>query len=138
MPRKTKTVAITTRLCESHPRHRIKVYDEECPGFYVSITPKGVATFYLKYWDRALRKQVPILLGVYDRDHISIPVDNVDDDLQCSTVESDLDKDSREASLSFVAKESYGDDEGGDSGKAASGGDGKTIFEQGQIESIPT
>jgi len=68
---------------------------------------------------------------------VVIPVDNVNDELQISSVEFDLDKDTREASLEFVDKESYSDSDsssGTDSGKAASS-KSNTIFEAGQITS---
>jgi len=63
---------ITARLCESKPAKATKVYDGKCPGFYVSLTPRGVATFYFKYWDRVLCRQVPIRLGVYHPEHLTV------------------------------------------------------------------
>jgi len=68
-PRKT---TITTRLCETTPTQRLRVYDDQCPGFFVSITPKGGAVFNFKYWDRILCKQVTIWLGKFDREHMPI------------------------------------------------------------------
>lgn len=67
-----KKPAITARLCETKPAQRIKVYDAKCPGFYVSVTPAGIATFYFKYWDRALDKQVPVRIGDYDPAHLTV------------------------------------------------------------------
>lgn len=67
-----KKLTITAALCETRPAKRIKVYDKRCPGFYVSITPAGVATFYFKYWDRALDKQVPVRIGDYHPVHLTI------------------------------------------------------------------
>ena len=66
--------------------------------------------------------------------HISIPVDNVDDDLQIKSVAFDLDTDTRESSLEFVDKEAFGSEEGGgkDSGSALVKS-GDTIYESGEI-----
>ena len=65
--------------------------------------------------------------------HIVIPVDNVDDDLQISSVTFDLDSETREASLEFGAKEKGdgkdGKGKGGDDGSALVR-KGDTIFEQ--------
>src|SRR5439155_2873772 len=33
---------------------------------------KGIATFYFKYWDRVLDKQVPIRIGDYDPVHLTV------------------------------------------------------------------
>ena len=68
----TRKPTITTRLCETKPAKRIKIYDTQCPGFFVSITPIGNATFYFKYWDRTLGKQVPVRIGNYDPEHLTI------------------------------------------------------------------
>jgi prophage tail gpP-like protein len=57
--------------------------------------------------------------------HVTIPVDQVDDDLQVSAVSFTLTKDQREATLTLVDKEAYDDEEGGgDSGKAKAGKSG--------------
>lgn len=58
---------------------------------------------------------------------VSIPVDQVDDTLQISAVTFDLTTTTRQATLTLVDKESYGDDEGSgsDSGKAKSGSAGR-------------
>jgi len=68
----TKKVTITARLCETKPPLRIKVYDEKCPGLYVSITPAGVATFAFRYWDRTLGKRAAVRIGDYDPIHLTI------------------------------------------------------------------
>jgi len=68
----SKRITITARLCETKPPRRIKVYDDKCPGLYVSITPAGVATFAFRYWDRALGKRVAVRLGDYDSVHLTI------------------------------------------------------------------
>jgi integrase len=67
-----KRPTITTRLCESKPAARVKVYDDKCPGLYVSVTPRGIATFYFKFWDAAQNKQVPIRIGDYHPEHLNI------------------------------------------------------------------
>jgi len=68
----SKKVTITVRLCETKPETRIRAYDEKCPGFYVSITPAGVATFNFRYWDRALNKRVTVRIGNYHPVHLTI------------------------------------------------------------------
>jgi len=67
-----RKVTITTRLCETKPPRRIKVYDEKCPGLYVSITPSGVASFTFRYWDRTLGKRMAVRIGDYDQVHLTI------------------------------------------------------------------
>jgi hypothetical protein len=42
------SVILTDRLCTRRVTERIKFYDRKCPGLYVSITPAGVATFFLQ------------------------------------------------------------------------------------------
>jgi integrase len=59
------SVILIDRMCEKKVAERIKIYDRKCPGLFVSITAKGVATFYLKYTDRSTGKQRPKWLGVY-------------------------------------------------------------------------
>jgi integrase len=61
---------ITTRLCTSRVQKQTKVYDKACRGFYVSITPKGIATFAFKFWDGT--KQATIPIGVYDPEHLTV------------------------------------------------------------------
>jgi hypothetical protein len=48
-------------MCEERVTERTKIYDRKCPGLLVSISTKGVATFYFKLTD----KQRPKWLGVY-------------------------------------------------------------------------
>jgi prophage tail gpP-like protein len=67
--------------------------------------------------------------------HVTIPVDQVDEVLQISSVTFDLDKDTRTASLVLVAKESY-DDSGGGGGKdkgGSAGGKSSSSFMSDQI-----
>jgi len=71
--------------------------------------------------------------------HITIPVDNVDDDLQIKSVSFDLEAETREASLEFVDKEAYGS---GDSASKKDSGSalvnkGDTIFNKGGTEGGP-
>jgi len=68
----TRKQPLTTRLCETKPAKRVKVYDDKCPGLFVSITPRGIATFYVRYWERALNKQVTLRLGDYDPEHLTV------------------------------------------------------------------
>jgi integrase len=59
-------VVLVDRMCEKRVDKRLKIYDRKCPGLFVSITPKGVATFYFKFTDPATGKQRPKWLGVYN------------------------------------------------------------------------
>jgi len=72
MPKANTKPTITARLCQSKPAERIKVKDNLCPGLYVSVTTKGVATFFLRYWDRVLGRQVTVRLGIYDDVHFDV------------------------------------------------------------------
>jgi integrase len=63
---------ITARLCETKVAKRTKVYDAKCPGLYVFISTKGVATFYFKYWDRALEKNIDVKIGEYSAEHLTV------------------------------------------------------------------
>jgi integrase len=57
---------ITDRVCTRRVPKQTKIYDKACAGFYVSITPKGVATFAFKYWNAKANKQSSVTIGVYD------------------------------------------------------------------------
>lgn len=57
---------ITTNLVTTPVKARTKVFDTKCPGFYVSITPKGVATFALRYRNKNTGKQDYVEIGVHD------------------------------------------------------------------------
>jgi len=59
------SVILTNRLCERRVPKRVKFYDRKCPGLYVSITTAGVATFSVKFTDRATGKQRTGRLGLY-------------------------------------------------------------------------
>jgi integrase len=63
---------ITDRLCNGRVTKQTKVYDKPCPGFYVSITPKGGAKFAFKFWDGTKQASVPI--GVYHPEHLPVAV----------------------------------------------------------------
>jgi integrase len=60
------SVILIDRMCEKRVATRVKIYDRKCPGLFVSITAKGVATFYFKFTDPATGKQRPKWLGVYN------------------------------------------------------------------------
>jgi integrase len=62
------TQLITTALVTTKPKKRIKVFDTVCPGFYASITPKGIATFSLRYWHIKLGAQKQVEIGTYSAD----------------------------------------------------------------------
>jgi integrase len=61
---------ITTKTCLQKVTKQTKVYDARCSGFYVSVVPKGTATFAFKYWDGT--KQASVKIGVYDPDHLTV------------------------------------------------------------------
>ena len=42
---KDQSVYIRAKHCEAKVEQRVKFYDTECTGFYVSVTPNGAATF---------------------------------------------------------------------------------------------
>lgn len=60
------TKLITAKLVTTKVAVRTKVFDTKCPGFYASLTPKGVATFALRYRNRNTGKQDYVEIGVYD------------------------------------------------------------------------
>jgi integrase len=63
---KDQSVHIKAKHCEAKVAQRVKFYDTECTGFYVSVTPKGVATFNFRYTDRNTGKQRTVWIGVYE------------------------------------------------------------------------
>jgi integrase len=63
---KDQSVLIKAKHCEAKVEHRIKFYDTECTGFYISVTPKGVATFNFRYTDRNTGKQRTVWIGTYE------------------------------------------------------------------------
>lgn len=65
---------ITAKTCTQRVAKQTKFFDGKCPGFYVSVTPKGVATFSFKYWNRKLAKQATVTIGAYDPD--ALPVEH--------------------------------------------------------------
>jgi integrase len=70
--RAKKRIPITARLCETKPEKRLRVYCTKLPGFFVSITPRGVATFYFRYWDDAQGKQVDHWIGDYHNTELDV------------------------------------------------------------------
>jgi integrase len=70
--RQRHSIILTDRLCEKAVAKRIKIYDRKCPGLYVSITPRGVATFSVKYTDRAAGRQRIGWLGVYNPETFTV------------------------------------------------------------------
>lgn len=63
---------ITARVCTRKVTKQTKVYDTRCRGFYVSIAPKGGATFAFKYWNAGAGKQDSVTIGVYHPEHLTI------------------------------------------------------------------
>jgi integrase len=70
--RKPKSVNLADRHCEAKPDKRLKLYDKQCRGFYVSITPRGVATFNLKYTNRTTGRREHVEVGVYHRELLNV------------------------------------------------------------------
>jgi integrase len=64
--------AITEKTCAQKVAKQTKFYDSRCSGFYVSITPKGVATFAFKYWNAAIGKQASAFIGIHDTVHLTV------------------------------------------------------------------
>jgi integrase len=62
---------ITVRHCQGKVSKRTKIYDDKCSGLYISITPSGVATFYLKCTGRSGRRET-LVLGVYHRTDFTV------------------------------------------------------------------
>jgi integrase len=67
-----KRIPITARLCETRPEKRLRVYCTKVKGFFVSITPRGVATFYFRYWDDTQGKQIDRWIGDYSAEHLTV------------------------------------------------------------------
>jgi integrase len=63
------SVALTDRMCERRVDKRIKLYDKKCPGLYVSIIPRGTATFNFKFNDKTTGKQRTQWLGIHCSDY---------------------------------------------------------------------
>jgi integrase len=56
---------ITEKNCRKPVTKRTKVYDAECSGLYVSLSPTAPPTFYLKCTSPITKKQASHRLGVY-------------------------------------------------------------------------
>jgi integrase len=65
-------VILTDRICEKRVTARTKFYDRKVSGLYVSITTAGVATFSLKFVDRATGKQRTAWLGIYNPETFTV------------------------------------------------------------------
>jgi hypothetical protein len=63
---------IIAKVCTMKVEKQTKIYDKVCPGFYVSISPLGKATFAFKYWDAHQNRQVSVPIGTYDREHLTV------------------------------------------------------------------
>ncbi|TQF29149.1 integrase [Bradyrhizobium sp. UNPA324] len=69
---RNSSVILTDRLCQKRVAKRVKFYDRKCPGLYVSITTAGVATFSVKFTDRATGKQRTGWLGLYNPETFTV------------------------------------------------------------------
>jgi len=63
---------ITNRICTQRVKERTKIFDARCPGFYVSITPSGVATFAFRYWNNAKGKQDTVTIGEFHPERLDV------------------------------------------------------------------
>ncbi len=66
------SVILTDRMCEKRVAKRAKIYDRKCPGFYVSITTAGIATFSFKFTDRTTGRQRTGWLGIYNPETFTV------------------------------------------------------------------
>jgi integrase len=58
---------ITEKHCRKEVKTRIKIYDAECKGLYVSLSPTAPPTFSLKYSCPITKKRATYRLGVYQK-----------------------------------------------------------------------
>jgi len=65
-----RSIPITRAICESKKPGRS--YDSRCPGLFLVITPKGTASFFVKFWNRVSKKQDQKLIGRYHPDQLTV------------------------------------------------------------------
>ncbi len=70
--RQRRSIILTDRLCEKRVAERVKIYDRKCPGLFVSITPRGVATFSVKFTDKQTGKQRIGWLNTYNPETFTV------------------------------------------------------------------
>ncbi|KYK50021.1 hypothetical protein A1D31_22170 [Bradyrhizobium liaoningense] len=58
---------ITEKDCRAEVPKRRKIYDKDCRGLYVSLSPTAPPTFFLKYTHPLTKKRGTHRLGVYDQ-----------------------------------------------------------------------
>ncbi|MET3994883.1 integrase [Bradyrhizobium sp. S3.9.2] len=58
---------ITEKHCRAEVKERIKIYDKDCSGLYVSLSPTAPPTFSLKYTCPITKKRGAHRLGVYQQ-----------------------------------------------------------------------
>jgi integrase len=63
---------ITAKICTKKVAKQTKVFDTQCPGFYVSISAAGGATFSLKYWNKKIGAQRTVEIGTYDPENLPV------------------------------------------------------------------
>lgn len=64
---RTAKDTFTNDLCEKPVGKRISHYDTRVSGLYVSVSPKGTASFIYKFWNKEERKQQAVKVGSYVR-----------------------------------------------------------------------
>jgi integrase len=62
-PRESKK--LTNAICETKVEAPDKIYDKECGGLLISVSPTSPATFYLKYTCKVLKQRRTYRLGIY-------------------------------------------------------------------------
>lgn len=58
---------ITEKNCRAEIKARRKIYDAACAGFYVSLSPTALPTFFMKYTCPITKKRGTHRLGVYQQ-----------------------------------------------------------------------
>jgi|GEM_PF-2288189 len=69
-PRVKRSKNLTQEICESKKPGR--TYDAKCPGLFYNMTEKGTGTFFVKFWNRLLKKQDQKTIGRYHREHLNV------------------------------------------------------------------
>jgi integrase len=63
---------ITEKDCRAEVKKRCKLYDKDCRGLYVSLSPTAPPTFSLKYTHPLTKKRAVHRLGVYDQQQSNV------------------------------------------------------------------
>lgn len=63
---------ITEKHCRAEVKSRTKIYDKDCSGLYVSLSPTAPPTFSLKYTCPITKKRGTHRLGIYDQAEFNV------------------------------------------------------------------